>query len=120
MRLTLPSGDVNPQYIYPASHMVSTSADTNNLPLGARLRLMNNATVNNIINGTSTTPGMPPESKIIAQAMQKYGLVLADIGSAMYVTGTSASQATNNSIAETGHVRHTCQQWADGANCRRL
>ena len=34
---------------------------------------------------------MPPESQIIARAMQQYGLILADIGSAMYVTGTSAT-----------------------------
>ena len=101
LRLTLPSGDVNPQYIYPGSHMVDESQDSDNLPLGARLRLMNNATVNDIINGTSTMPGMPPESKIIAQAMQQYGLVLADIGSAMYVTGTSASQNASNGIAQT-------------------
>ena len=101
LRMTLPSGDVNPQYIYPGSHMVNESQGSDNLPLGARLRLKNNATVNNIINGTSSTPGMPPESKIIAQAMQKYGLVLADIGSAMYVTGTSASQDANNNIAHT-------------------
>ena len=36
--------------------------------------------------------------------MQKYGLVLADIGSAMYVTGTSASQDANNSIAQTWNM----------------
>ena len=101
LRLTLPAGDVNPQYVYPASHMVDESQGSDNLPLGARLRLMDNTTVNDIINGTSTTPGMPPESKIIAQAMQKYGLVLADIGSAMYVTGTSASQNASNGIAQT-------------------
>jgi autotransporter-associated beta strand protein len=101
LRMTLPSGDVNPQYVYPGSHMVSTSQGSDNLPLGARLRLMNNTTVNNLINGTPNSPGMPPESKIIAQAMQKYGLVLADIGSAMYVTGASASQDANNNIAQT-------------------
>ena len=41
---------------------------------------------------------MGPEAQIIATAMQQYGLVLADIGSAMYVTGTSASQDANNNI----------------------
>ena len=39
LRLTLPAGDINPQYIYPASHMVSESQGADNLPLGARLRL---------------------------------------------------------------------------------
>jgi hypothetical protein len=85
LRFTLPSGDVNPQYIYPASHMVSTSQGASNLPLGGRLRLMNNSTVNTLISN------MPPESQIIARAMQQYGLVLADLGSAMFVTGSSAT-----------------------------
>jgi hypothetical protein len=39
-----------------------------------------------------------PEAQIIARAMQQYGLVLADIGSAMYVTGSSASEDANNNI----------------------
>jgi hypothetical protein len=41
LRMTLPGSDFNPQYIYPASHMVSESQDADNLPLGARLRLEN-------------------------------------------------------------------------------
>jgi hypothetical protein len=78
-------GNVNPQYIYPGSHMVSTSQGADNLPLGSRLRLRNSPAVNTLISN------MPPESQIVARAMQQYGLILADIGSAMYVTGASAS-----------------------------
>jgi hypothetical protein len=92
-RMTLPSGDVNPKYLYPGSHMVSTSQGANNLPLGARLRLQNNLTVNTLISN------MPPESQIVARAMQQYGLILADIGSAMYVTGASASENATNGIS---------------------
>src|SRR5258705_358007 len=36
--------------------------------------------------------------------MQQYGLVLADIGSAMYITGTSAAQDTNNNISLSWHM----------------
>jgi hypothetical protein len=91
LRLTLPRGDINPQYIYPASHVVNDSQGTNNVPFGARLRLQNNATVNNLISQ------MPPESQIVARAMQQYGLIVADIGSAMYVTGASATVDTVDS-----------------------
>ncbi len=84
LRLTLPSQDVLPQYTYPASHMVNESLGSTKLPLGARLRLQNTPAVNKIINA------MPAESQIVAHAMQQYGLILADIGSPMYVTGTSA------------------------------
>jgi hypothetical protein len=95
LRFTLPSADVNPQYIYPASHVVSTTLGSANLPFGARLRLKNNPTVD------AKIAALGPEGQIIATAMQQYGLVLADIGSAMYVTGTSASQDTNNNISLT-------------------
>jgi hypothetical protein len=92
LRFTLPFGDVNPQYIYPASHVVSASSGSTKLPFGARLRLMNTPAVNTVI-GT-----LGPEAQIIAHAMQQYGLVLADIGSAMFVSGSSASQDANNHI----------------------
>jgi len=85
LRFTLPSGDVNPQYVYPASHIVSVSQGADNLPFGGRLRLANTPAIDALISD------MPPESQILARAMQKYGLILADIGSAMYVTGTSAT-----------------------------
>jgi hypothetical protein len=94
-RFTLPSGDVNPQYIYPGSHVVSTSQGSNKLPFGGRLRLKNTLAVNTVISN------MPPESQIIARAMQQYGLILADIGSAMYVTGASASINATNGISHT-------------------
>lgn len=89
LRMTLPSSDVSQQYIYPASHMVSESGI---IPLGTRLRLKNTAAVNNLI------ATMGPESQIVARAMQQYGLILADVGSAIYVTGTSASQNATNGI----------------------
>ncbi len=92
LRFTLPTGDVNPQYIYPASHIVNDSSGSTKLPFGARLRLMNTAAVNAAIST------MGPEAQIIARAMQQYGLVLADIGSAMFVSGSSASVDANNSI----------------------
>jgi hypothetical protein len=98
LRFTLPAADINPQYIYPASHMVGTSQGVNNLPLGGRLRLKNSPAVNTLVSN------MPPESQIIARAMQQYGLILADVGSAMYVTGVSASVNTNNTISLTWNL----------------
>jgi len=92
LRFTLPPGDVSPQYIYPASHVVNESSGPTKLPFGARLRLMNTSAVNEVIST------LGPEAQIIAHAMQQYGLVLADIGSSMYVSGTSASEDANNNI----------------------
>ena len=94
LRFTLPSGDVNPQYIYPASHMVSESQGSNKLPLGARCAWRTRPP-----STRSSTACRP--SRRLSRTMQQYGLILADIGSAMYVTGTSASVDANNQISLT-------------------
>jgi hypothetical protein len=93
--VTLPYGDINPQYIYPASHMISTSQSPDNLPLGARLRLANTPTIDNRI------ANMRPESQALAVAMQQYGLIVTDVGSSMYISGAPASVDANNNITLT-------------------
>jgi hypothetical protein len=98
LRFTLPSGDVNAQYLYPASHVVGSLNSGTALPLGARLRLDNTQAVNVMIST------MGPEAQIIAHTMQQYGLVLADIGSPMYVSGTSASVDASNTIQFTWNM----------------
>ncbi len=90
LRMTLPQGVISRQYIYPASHMVSESGT---VPLGSRLRLKNTPAINTLIST------MGPESQILARAMQQYGLIVADVGSAMFVTGASASVNANNGIS---------------------
>ncbi|HUC84528.1 MAG TPA: IPT/TIG domain-containing protein [Candidatus Acidoferrales bacterium] len=95
LRMTLPANVVSQQYIYPASHMVSESGI---VPLGTRLRLKNTTAVNNLI------AAMGPQSQIIARAMQQYGLILADVGSAMFVTGASASGNATNAISLTWNM----------------
>lgn len=92
LRFTLARGDINPQYIYPGSHIVSGTVTSTNLPFGGRLRLKNTPAVNTLIGN------MPPQSQIVARAMQQYGLVLADVGSSMYVTGVSGSVNATNGL----------------------
>src|SRR4051794_34311499 len=72
LRFTLPSGDVAPQYIYPASHVVNVSSGSTKLPFGSRLRLLNTPAVNTVIST------LGPQAQVVAHAMQQYGLVLAD------------------------------------------
>ena len=63
-------------YVYPASHRAGDTAGA--LPMGARLRLK--ASVN--------LAGYPEPLRKIFQAMKTYGLIVADNGSDLYVTGT--------------------------------
>jgi hypothetical protein len=65
-------------YVYPASHQAGSTQGA--LPMGARLRLK--ASVN-VAQRTSD-----PNMQKIFRAMQKYGLIVADNGSDMYITGT--------------------------------
>jgi hypothetical protein len=62
-------------YVWPASHRAGSN--TSALPLGARLRL----------KSTVNLAPFPPEIQRIFRAMQRYGLIVADNGSDMYVSG---------------------------------
>ncbi len=68
-------------YVYPASHRAGGTAGA--LPMGARLRLK--TSVNGQDPALRTTD---PNVRKIFRAMQKYGLIVADNGSDLYVTGT--------------------------------
>ena len=62
-------------HVFPASH---TAGDTNGgPPMGTRLRLKASVDIS----------GHPPEARKIFQAMKTYGLILADNGSDMFVSG---------------------------------
>src|SRR5437764_6709991 len=41
---------------------------------------------------------MGPQAQVVARAMQQYGLVLADNGGAMYVTGAPAAVGAGNQV----------------------
>ena len=72
-------------YVYPASHRAGSTAGA--LPMGARLRL----------KASRDLSGFAPEIQKIFRAMQRYGLVVADNGSDMYITGTYDTR-WNNSV----------------------
>lgn len=68
-------------YVYPASHRAGSTAGA--LPMGARLRLK--ASVGGQDPALRTAD---PNVRKIFRAMQKHGLIVADNGSDLYVTGT--------------------------------
>lgn len=65
-------------YVFPASHRAGSTAGA--LPMGARLRLKSSVDV--------TQKTSNPNIQKIFRAMQKYGLIVADNGTDMYITGT--------------------------------
>ena len=64
-------------YILPATHAASNRSDPNLPPMGLRLRLASSFDV-------STLTG---QARVIAVAMQRYGLIVADNGSNWYFQG---------------------------------
>jgi hypothetical protein len=68
-------------YVYPASHRAGSTAGA--LPMGARLRLK--TSVGGLDPALRTSD---PNAQKIFRAMQKYGLIVADNGSDLYITGT--------------------------------
>jgi hypothetical protein len=63
-------------YVYPASHRAGSTSGA--LPMGARLRL----------KASRDVSGFTPEVQRIFRAMKRYGLIVADNGSDMYISGT--------------------------------
>ncbi len=76
-------------YVWPASHRAGSTAGA--LPMGARLRLR--ATVG---GADPALRSSDPQMRKIFRAMQKHGLIVADNGSDLYVTGTFDTRWNND------------------------
>ena len=66
-------------YIYPARHFASSSTSASLPPMGLRVRL----------KASANLAGLSPDARVIAVALQRYGMILADNGSPWYVSGMS-------------------------------
>ncbi len=71
-------------YVYPASHRAGNTAGA--LPMGARLRL----------KASRDISGFPEPVRRIFQAMKTYGLIVADNGSDLYVSGSYDTRWDND------------------------
>jgi hypothetical protein len=79
-RFTLPH--TRAAFTPPASHDAANSSDPTAPPMGMRLRLKSSYDIS----------GFDASMQVILTAMQKYGLILADNGSSLYVTGAPDSR----------------------------
>ena len=78
-------------YVWPASHRAGSTAGA--LPMGARLRL----------KASKDLSGYRPEIQRIFRAMQRYGLIVADNGSDMYVSGATDARWDNGVLNPAFH-----------------
>ena len=68
-------------YVLPATHFASSSTDASLPAMGMRLRL----------NGTFDTSQLTGQARVIAVAMQRYGLIVADNGSNWFFQGAPSA-----------------------------
>ena len=94
IRFTLASSNVKPAYIYPARHKVNSKGGQYSLPFGGRIRL----------KASFNISGYPTNIQVILRAMKKYGLMLADIGSNMYISGAPDERWNNDELRQLGNI----------------
>jgi hypothetical protein len=73
----------------PASHWAANSTNQYAAPMGMRLRLKSGFDIS----------GFPPQSQVILAALQQYGMIMADNGSSMFITGAPDDNWNNNDLA---------------------
>lgn len=95
IRFTLSKNLVKPSYIYPARHKVNSTGGQYGLPFGARLRLKNSFDISSY----------PQKVQIILKAMKKYGIILADIGSNLYISGAPDERWNNDELHLLGNIK---------------
>lgn len=95
IRFTLAKSNVKPAYIAPARHKVNSSGGLYSLPFGAKIRLKKNVDIS----------GYSARLQVILNAMKKYGLILADIGSNMYISGAPDQRWDNDELQKLGKIK---------------
>jgi hypothetical protein len=86
LRFTAPK--TRKDFIWPGRHYASGLTDKKYPPLGERFRL----------KASFDTSGFAPEVQIMLKAMKKYGMILADNGSAWYFTGAPDPRWSDSTI----------------------
>jgi hypothetical protein len=81
-------------YIYPARHFASSSNDPSLAPMGLRLRLRAGVAIG----------ALPRQARIVAQALKRYGLLLADNGSPWYISGAPDPRWNNDALHLLGRL----------------
>jgi hypothetical protein len=89
LRFTVPQ--TRQAYVWPARHFASSLTGQQYPPMGQRFRL----------KASFDISSFPAEMQVILTAMKKYGMILADNGSAWYVSGAPDERWDNDMLSET-------------------
>jgi hypothetical protein len=75
-------------YVYPARHEASTCSGSSLPPMGLRVRLKRAVNIS----------GLPYQARVVAQALKRYGMILADNGSPWYISGAPDRHWNNDAL----------------------
>ena len=95
LRFTCPT--TRRAYLPPARHWASSRTDPSLPPMGMRVRL----------RADFDETGLAPEVRAIVRAMKTYGMLLADNGSAWYVSGAPDARWNDDALRQLARVRGT-------------
>lgn len=103
IRVTVPSTQA--RYVWPARHAASDSSDAALPPMGLRLRLRAGVDIS----------GLPPQARVVAEAMKTYGVIVADNGSAWYLSGVPDDRWDNDALQALGGLSGSDFEAVDSA-----
>src|SRR4029079_10685428 len=92
IRFTVPQS--RRAYVWPARHYASSLTGTQYPRMGERFRL----------KATFDISGYPADVQVILRAMKKYGIILADNGSAWYISGKPDDRWNNTNLHTLGNL----------------
>jgi hypothetical protein len=75
-------------YVWPARHAASDQTSASLPAMGQRFRLKSSVDISHL----------PKQARIVAQALKTYGAILADNGSAWYLSGTQDDRWDNDAL----------------------
>jgi hypothetical protein len=82
-------------YVYPARHFASDLTDPDLPPMGMRFRL----------KATFDTSRFPRQSRIVLEALKRYGMIVADNGSNWFISGAPDRGWNNDDLHRLGEVK---------------
>lgn len=85
IRITVPRSQA--AYLWPARHSAG-KADASLPPMGLRMRL----------KASVDTSRLPAQARVVAEAMKRYGVIVADNGSAWFISGTQDNRWNNDQL----------------------
>jgi hypothetical protein len=92
IRVTAPS--TRNSYLWPARHAASSSSNAALPQMGQRFRLKSTVDISRL----------PAQARVVAEAMKRYGVILADNGSSWYISGVPDGHWSNDALHALGSL----------------